>query len=70
MDKKEELIKERTESMEKQRKEQQELAIQKDNVVKSARLAEAVINELVDEVAEKHELQELVKQIKESIGYF
>ena len=70
MERKEELIKEKTAEMEKQKKEQQELAIQKDNVVKSARLAEAVINELVDEVAEKHELQELVKQIKESMGYF
>lgn len=70
MERKEELIEEKTAEMEKQKKEQQELAIQKDNVVKSARLAEAVINELVDEVAEKHELQELVKQIKESMRYF
>lgn len=70
MERKEALIEEKTAEMEKQKKEQQELAIQKDNVVKSARLAEAVINELVDEVAEKHELQELVKQIKESMGYF
>lgn len=70
MERKEELIEEKTAEIEKQKKEQQELAIQKDNVVKSARLAEAVINELVDEVAEKHELQELVKQIKESMRYF
>ena len=70
MERKEELIEEKTAEMEKQKKEQQELAIQKDIVVKSARLAEAVINELVDEVAEKHELQELVKQIKESMRYF
>lgn len=70
MERKEKLIEEKTAEMEKQKKEQQELAIQKDNVVKSARLAEAVINELVDEVAEKHELQELVKQIKESMRYF
>lgn len=45
------------------------LAEEKLKVFKSVQLAERVLSELTDQVAEKYEMQELVKTIKESMGY-
>lgn len=49
--------------------EQKEIAQQKDQALISVRIATALLDELVSEVAEKHELTELVEKIKESMGY-
>lgn len=57
------------EQSEKRLAEQKELAEQKDRALVSVRLATALLDELVDEIAEKHELTELVEKIKESMGY-
>lgn len=52
-----------------EREAQMELAKQKDDALKAIRLAEVVINELIEDIAEKHELEELVSKTKESLGY-
>lgn len=69
MEKKQELIDARQKEYEEKLAEQQEIAKQKDDALKSIRLAQVVLNNLVDEIAEKHDLQELVNQTKESMGY-
>lgn len=69
MDKKQELMDERQKEYDAKVAEQQEIAKQKDDAIKAIRLAEVVLNNLVDEIAEKHDLQELVNQTKESMGY-
>lgn len=68
-EKKEAELEELKEKRAKQLAEQQEQAKEKDNALKSIRVACAVLDKLVDSVAEKHEMTTLVEQIKESMGY-
>lgn len=48
---------------------QAEEAKQKDAILKSLRVASEVLEQLTDEVAEKYDMEELVKKIREGLGY-
>lgn len=67
MEKQEAEREKRKEDIEKEREKQLEVLKAKDSILNTLRLTEAVANELIDEVAEKHELTELVTKFREGL---
>lgn len=67
MAKQEEERNKRLEEIEKEKAEQLAVLKAKDSILNTLRLTEMVANELVDEVAEKHELTELVTKFREGL---